>query len=84
MVLDVEMVDHDFETLAIALYGNQAKSIDTGIYTIYDLSGLNNIYQQYDLYEVRDAFNDQLFEVRQNRGNNIDFSQSFNNIISNQ
>ena len=41
----------------------------------------NNIYAQYDLYEVRDEFNEQLYEVRQNRGNNIDFSKSFNNII---
>lgn len=81
VVLDVEMVDHDFDTLAIALYGNQTKSIDDGIYTLYDLSGANNIYAQYDLYEVRDDFNDQLYEVRQNRGNNIDFGKAFNNII---
>ena len=39
------MVDHDFDTLAIALYGNQTKSIDDrNIYTLYDLSGVNNIY----------------------------------------
>tara|TARA_R110000787_G_scaffold184223_2_gene296129 strand:+ start:315 stop:1235 length:921 start_codon:yes stop_codon:yes gene_type:complete len=80
-VLDIEMVDHDFDTLAIALYGNQSKSIDDGIYTLYDLSGLNNLYMQYDLYEVRDEFNDQLYEIRQNRGNNIDFSKAFNQII---
>ena len=72
------MVDHDFDTLAIALYGNQSKSIDDGIYTIYDFS--NNIYQQYNLYEVRDQFNDQLYEIRANRGNNIDFSKVFNQI----
>ena len=76
------MVDHDFETLAIALYGNQAKSIDNGIYTLYDLSGTNNIYMQYDLYEVRDQFNGQLYEVKQNRGNNIDFSQMFSTITN--
>jgi len=81
-VLDIEMVDHDFETLAIALYGNQAKSIDNGIYTLYDLSGTNNIYMQYDLYEVRDQFNGQLYEVKQNRGNNIDFSQMFGTITN--
>ena len=46
----------------------------------YDLSGNNNIYAQYDLYEVRDQYNDQLYEVRQNRGNNIDFSKKFTNI----
>ena len=78
IVLDIEMVDHDFETLAIALYGNQSKSIDDGIYTLYDFA--DNIYKQYDLYEVRDQYNDQLYEVRANRGNNIDFSKTFINV----
>ena len=45
----------------------------------YDNSS-HEIYRQYNLYEVRDQFNEQLFEVRENRGNNIDFSKSFSNI----
>ena len=75
---EIEIVDQDISTLAIALYGNQTKSMDDGIYTIYD-SG-NNIYKQYNLYEIRDQFNNLLYEVRQDRGNNIDFSKEFNNI----
>ena len=80
ITLDVEVAEHDFSTLAIALFGNQTKSIDDGIYTMYDTS--NNIYKQYNLYEVRDQFNELLFEVRENRGNNIDFSKNFSNITS--
>jgi hypothetical protein len=76
---EVEIVEHDISTLAIALYGNQTKSIDDGIYTIYDSA--NNIYKQYNLFEVRDQFNELLYEVRQDRNNNIDFSKSFNNIV---
>jgi hypothetical protein len=75
---EIEIVEHDISTLAIALYGNQTKSIDDGIYTIYDST--NNIYKQYNLYEIRDQFNELLYEVRQDRGNNIDFSKAFNNI----
>jgi hypothetical protein len=75
---EIEIVDQDISTLAIALYGNQTKSMDDGIYTIYDSS--NNIYKQYNLFEIRDQFNDLLYEVRQDRGNNIDFSKAFNNI----
>ncbi len=75
---EIEIVDQDISTLAIALYGNQTKSIDDGVYTIYDSN--NNIYKQYNLYEIRDQFNDLLYEVRQDRGNNIDFSKAFNNI----
>ena len=80
VTLEIEMVEYDISTLAIALYGNQTKSIDDGIYTIYDSQ--NNIFRQYNLYEVRDQFNALLYEVRQNRGDNIDFSKNFNTIIS--
>ena len=78
ITLDIELAEHDFSTLAIALYGNQTKSMDDGIYTIYDTD--NNIYKQYNLYEIRDQFNTLLYEVRQDRGNNIDFSKNFTNI----
>ena len=80
ITLEVEIAEHDFSTLAIALYGNQTKSIDDGIYTVYDNN--NNIYKQYNLYEIRDQFNELLYEVREDRGNNIDFSKNFTNIIS--
>ena len=80
VTLEIEMVEYDISSLAIALYGNQTKSIDDGIYTIYDSA--NNIYRQYNLYEVRDQFNALLYEVRQNRGNNIDFSKNFTNITT--
>ena len=78
ITIDIEIVDQDISTLAIALYGNQTKSIDDGIYTIYDSA--NNIYKQYNLYEIRDQFNKLLYEVRQDRLDNIDFSKNFTNI----
>ena len=77
---EIEIVDQDVSTLAIALYGNQTKSIEDGIYTIYDAN--NNIYKQYNLYEIKDQFNTLLYEVRQDRGENIDFSKAFNNITA--
>lgn len=78
ITLDIEIVEHDISTLAIALYGNQTKSIEDGIYTIYDSQ--NNIYKQYNLYEIRNDFNELLYEVRQDRGDNIDFSKNFTTI----
>jgi hypothetical protein len=77
---EIEIVDQDISTLAIALYGNQTKSLEDGIYTIYDAN--NNIYKQYNLYEIKDQFNTLLYEVRQDRGENIDFSKAFNNITA--
>lgn len=78
-MLEIEMAEYDLNSVAIALYGNQSKAIDTGLYTIYDSE--SRIYKQYNLFEIRSDFNDLLYEIRQDRGNNIDFSVSFDNII---
>jgi hypothetical protein len=75
--IEIEMVEHDANTLAHALYGNQTKAIAPGIYTIYDNN--NNIYRQYNLYEVKDEFNETLFEVRE-RKTNIDTALDFDTI----
>jgi hypothetical protein len=78
IMIELEMVEHDIETLAFALFGNQSKSLEDGIYTIYNFT--NQIYKQYNLYEIKDQFTGKpLFEVREER-NNIDFSKNFNNI----
>lgn len=78
VMLEIEMVEHDVETLAYALFGNQTKSLDDGIYTIYNFN--NQIYKQYNLYEIKDQFTGKpLFEVREQR-TSIDFTKGFNNI----
>jgi hypothetical protein len=80
ITIDIQMAEHDLDTIAIALYGDQTKSIEDGIYTLYDSGG--NIYKQYNLCEIRDNFNELLYEVRQDRGTNTDFSKNFTNIIT--
>jgi hypothetical protein len=75
--IEVEMVEHDASTLALALYGNQSKAISSGIYTIYD--GANNIYKQFNLYEVKDEFNETLYEIREGR-TDIDQTLNFDDI----
>lgn len=75
--VEIEMVEHDISTLALALYGNQTKALSSGIYTIYD--GSNNIYKQFNLYEVKDQFNETLYEVREER-TDIDQTLNFGDI----
>lgn len=77
VIMEFEVVDYDVETLAVGLFGDQSKSIDDGIYTIYDLQG--NIFAQYDLYEVRDSTGKPLYEVRRKR-TTIDTTKNLNNI----
>jgi len=80
IMIEVEMVQYDVETLAFGILGNQTKSIEDGIYTIYNFN--NDIYKQYNLYEIKDQFTGKpLFEVREER-NSIDFSKAFTNITN--
>lgn len=80
IMIEVEMVQHDVETLAFALFGNQTKSLEDGIYTIYNFS--NDIYKQYNLYEIKDRFTGKpLFEIREER-TSIDFTKTFTNITT--
>jgi hypothetical protein len=78
-MIEIEMAEYDLNSIAIALYGNQVKAIEPGLYTIYDSQ--SRIFKQYNLFEIRSDFDDILYEVRQDRGNNIDTSQSFDNIL---
>jgi hypothetical protein len=80
ITIEVEMVEHDFDTLAYGIFGNQIKSIVDGKYTIYD--GENNIYKQYNLYEIQDEFTSEpLHEVREET-NEIDFGKNFDDITN--
>ena len=77
IMLEVEMVEYDDSTLAYGLYGPQSKSMDDGIYTIYDFD--KNIYKQYNLFEIKDEFNETLYEIREPR-TTIDFGKDFDDI----
>jgi hypothetical protein len=80
IMLEVEMVEHDIETLAYGIFGNHTKSLEDGIYTIYNFN--NDIFKQYDLYEIKDRFSGKpLFEVREQR-NTIDFTKRFSNVTN--
>lgn len=74
LTIEIEMVEHNASTLAYALYGNQSKAIESGIYTIYDNN--NNIYKQANLYEIKNEFNETLFEIKEER-TEIDESLNF-------
>lgn len=77
--LEIEMVEYDIESLAVGIFGNQTKSLEDGIYTIYNFN--NDIYKQFNLFEIKDRFDGKpLFEVKENRFNNIDFTKDFDQI----
>jgi len=70
------LVEHDIDTLAIGIFGNQAKNIQNGTRTYYNND--NEIYKQFNEYVIKDDFtNENLYEVKENR-TDIDFTQEFN------
>lgn len=76
--VEVELTEHDFNTLAIGLYGNQTKSVADGIRTYYNDEG--EIYKQFDEYSVKeDTEATKLYDVKEER-DNIDFTKDFDNI----
>jgi len=78
IMLEIEMAEHDFDTLSYALYGPQTKSLEDGIYTIYTFD--KEIYKQYNLFEIKDEFSGKpLFEVREPK-TNIDNTKQFDDI----
>ena len=78
-IMEVEIVDYDIESLAIGMFGNQSKSLEDGIYTVYNFD--DDIYKQYNLYEIKDRFSGKpLFEIKENRLNNIDFGKEFGDV----
>ena len=80
VMLEIEMVEYDDESLAYALYSNQTKSLDDGIYTIYNFG--NQIYKQYNLFEVKDQFTGKpLYEVREQKFT-IDPTKDFDDITN--
>jgi len=80
IMVEIEMVENDIDTLAYGIFGNQTKSLEDGVYTIYNDN--NDIYKQYNLYEIKDQYlGTPLFEIREER-TNIDFTKAFNTITT--
>lgn len=76
--IEIEMVEHDLETIAYGLYGPQTKSLEDGIYTQYNFD--KEIYKQYNLFEIKDQYSGEpLFEVKEPRIN-IDFTKDFDDV----
>lgn len=75
--LEVEMVEHDVQTLSYALYGNTTRDNETGILTYFDEN--NNIYRQYNLFTQKKQFSQGSVDIREIRSN-ISPNQDFDSI----
>lgn len=75
VMLDIEMVEHDIDTVSTMLEGSQLRDLDNGLVTTFNAN--NEIYAQHEHYTLKDEYtNKPVYEVKKNKENSIDFSQT--------
>ena len=80
IMIEVEMVEHDIETVSTMLENNQLRNLDSGLITTYNND--NEIYHQTEYSTLKDSYTGKaMYEVKQKRTDNIDFTQDFNSIV---
>ena len=80
LLIEVEMVEYDDETLSVMLAGNQIRDLDHGLITTYNFN--NEIFRQHQYYTIKETTGRDLYDVKVDRGDNIDTSQDFNEITN--
>lgn len=79
--LDIEMVDHDLETVSTMLENSQLRDLDNGLVTTFNND--NEIYHQAEHFTLKDTTTgNPVYEVKQKRTNNIDFTQTIEDKMS--
>lgn len=81
IMLDIEMTTHDADTISYMLESSQLRDLDNGLVTTYN--DKNEIYNQSEHFTLKDQYTGKpVFEVKQNKNNNVDFSQTIDDKIS--
>ena len=78
--LDIEMTTHDADTISYMLENSQLRDLDNGLVTTFNNE--NEIYSQSEHFTLKDQYTGKpVYEVKQNKKNSIDFSQTITDKI---
>ncbi len=78
-MMEINITEHDVDTLAIGIFGNQTKNLKNGVRTYYDSN--DNIYKQFTEYVIKDTFgNESIYEVREEK-DDVDLNENFEQIV---
>ena len=73
--LDIEMCDHDIDTISYMLESSQLRDLDNGLITTFN--SRDEIYHQKEIYTLKDSYNGKaIYEVAKDKKNSIDFTQT--------
>lgn len=81
VMLELEMVEHDDETISYMIEGDQVRDRDNAIITTY--TDDREIYKQQDYYTIKNKLGEPLYDVKQHR-ETIDGSQAYDNVINSE
>lgn len=77
VMIELELVEHDDETITCMLEGDQLIDKDNALITTFNDNG--EIYHQSEYGAYKDSYGNPLFEFKKNR-DNIDFNQNIENL----
>lgn len=75
VMIDLEMVENDADTISSYLMGNQLRNLDNGLVTTFTKD--NEIQVQHEFYTLKDPqTGNPIYEVRKNQESAIDFNET--------
>lgn len=77
-MLEIEMVDHDIDTVSTMLEGDQVLDRDHGILTTYNSN--KDIYIQKEVYNIKNSLGVAVYDVKVKK-DTIDSTQNYDNVI---
>ena len=78
LMVEVEMVENDADTLSVLVGGNQIRNLDNGIITTYNEN--NEIFRQVEYFAKKSEVGTPLYEIKQNR--DTIYPQDFDEIVN--
>lgn len=81
VMLEIEMVDHDADTLTYMIEGDQVRDRDKAIITTYNED--KEIYKQQDYFTVKDSLGNALRDIKRNR-TTFDGDQEYDKVVTNE
>jgi hypothetical protein len=77
IMIDLEMVEHDADTISMMIENSQLRNLDNGLVSTFNDN--NEIYHQAEHFTLKDQYTGKpVYEVKEKRTNNIDFTQTIN------
>lgn len=79
IMIEVEVVEHDIETLSIMAEGEMLRNLENGRVSYYNFDG--EVYKQFEFSTVKDNYTTKsVAELKVNKDGNIDTSLDFNEL----